>query len=1383
VVTNTGNVTLHNVTVIDPLPGLSTITCDDTTIPVGGFITCTATYAVTQADIDSGSVYNLATADSDESGPDDDDNTESLPQNPAIELIKTGALDDDGDGFAEAGEVINYTFTVTNTGNVTLYDVVITDTIGGVTISGGPTTLDVGEIDSTTFTGSYTLTQVDIDAGHFYNLAEACGTSNLDDEACDTDDHDEDLPQNPAIQVLKSGAWVDGDADGFADAGEVINYTFIVNNIGNVTLYNVTVTDPSVTVVGGPLASLAPAASDSTTFTGSYTITQTDIDAGHFYNLAEACGTSNLDDEACDTNDHDEDLPQNPALAVEKVFTSNDDEDSSNTVSLGDTLHYTITATNTGNVTLHNVVVSDSLTGDDTTCASVAPAGICILTVSYVVTQVDVDAGNIHNVGTADSDETPPTDEPEDVSVPQNPAIELIKTGVWVDGNGNGFADAGEVINYTFIVSNIGNVTLTSITLADTIGGVTVSGGPIASLAPGASDSTMFTGSYTLTQADVDAGHFYNKATACGDDPDADPAKVCDDDDETVTFPPRLIVKKIVINDNGGTRIATDFSFQVNGVSAISFIQDGSDPLKGKNTVTVTPGGYSVTEPAVSGYMTNYSSDCEGNIANGETKTCTITNDDISPTLTVVKVLLPSNDTGLFNLQIDGVTHAENVGDNGTSGAVDVNAGVVHTVGETAGTGTSLSDYVTTIGGDCATDGTVSLALAQNKTCTITNIRRGSIVIVKNALGGDGSFDFTSSTLGNFSLTTGGGTASTTFSGLDPANTYDVAETVPAGWELNSATCNSGETIDNIDLDPGETVTCTFENEKFGSVVIVKNTVGGDGTFDFTSSTLGNFSLATASNTASTTFSNLDVDLTYDVAETVPAGWDLTGTTCNSGETISSIDLDPGETVTCTFTNTKRGHIIVDKVTLPSGNTQSFAFTTTGTGYNAFNLMDASAPNDQTLVPGSYTVTETALAGWDLTGLTCTDPSGGTSTSMTNRKATISLAAGETVTCTFTNTKRGKITIIKDALPNDAQDFAFTSVSLGNFSLDDDSNATLTNTKTVTNLVPGAYSVTEGAVAGWDLTGLTCNDANGNTNLGTRTANIALDPGEEVTCTFTNTKRGTIIVEKQTNPNGAPGLFTFTGTAAGTIADNGTITVSNLVPGTYTSTESNPSTSLFALTSIVCSDGTSASPSTGNLTTRTATFRLDPGETVRCVFTNTKDFHAGTIGFWKNWRNHYTTAQFQLLINYLKTNNPRIYNKDLILNNSDDLTIAKHDAIMNVGNSTPREQMILAQFTALKFNLAITQLQGTSGLVQKNDNLCTAGTIDASGISGAATFFGTSTPTIGQVVNAVESKWTGNLTTNRNNWTWNLTTAQKSMLINVLSGINEGTLVMSSGCP
>jgi hypothetical protein len=110
----------------------------------------------------------------------------------------------------------------------------------------------------------------------------------------------------------------------------------------------------------------------------------------------------------------------------------------------------------------------------------------------------------------------------------------------------------------------------------------------------------------------------------------------------------------------------------------------------------------------------------------------------------------------------------------------------------------------------------------------------------------------------------------------------------------------------------------------------------------------------------------------------------------------------------------------------------------------------------------------------------------------------------------------------------------------------------------------------------------------------------------------------TIIVEKQTNPNGAPGSFSFTGDAAGTVADNGQIIVANLPPGTYTSTEADPSPSQFALSSIACDDGGSATPSAGDLATRTATFELDPGETVKCIFTNTTAFHADTIGFWKN---------------------------------------------------------------------------------------------------------------------------------------------------------------------
>ncbi len=72
----------------------------------------------------------------------------------------------------------------------------------------------------------------------------------------------------------------------YDEVGDIISYTFTVRNTGNVTLYNVVVTDPQATVMGGPLASLAVGASDSTTFTATYTITQADLDAGQVDNTA-----------------------------------------------------------------------------------------------------------------------------------------------------------------------------------------------------------------------------------------------------------------------------------------------------------------------------------------------------------------------------------------------------------------------------------------------------------------------------------------------------------------------------------------------------------------------------------------------------------------------------------------------------------------------------------------------------------------------------------------------------------------------------------------------------------------------------------------------------------------------------------------------------------------------------------------------------------------------------------------------------------------------------------------------------------------------------------------------------------------------------------------
>ena len=98
-VTNTGEVPLSNIAVTDPKVSNITYVSGDTNtdhlLQVDEVWTFSGTYAVTQADIDAGTVYNMATADSDESPSDDDDADVTLPQNPALSIVKSGTWVDE----------------------------------------------------------------------------------------------------------------------------------------------------------------------------------------------------------------------------------------------------------------------------------------------------------------------------------------------------------------------------------------------------------------------------------------------------------------------------------------------------------------------------------------------------------------------------------------------------------------------------------------------------------------------------------------------------------------------------------------------------------------------------------------------------------------------------------------------------------------------------------------------------------------------------------------------------------------------------------------------------------------------------------------------------------------------------------------------------------------------------------------------------------------------------------------------------------------------------------------------------------------------------------------------------------------------------------------
>ena len=296
-------------------------------------------------------------------------------------------------------------------------------------------------------------------------------------------------------------------------------------------------------------------------------------------------------------------------------------------------------------------------------------------------------------------------------------------------------------------------------------------------------------------------------------------------------------------------------------------------------------------------------------------------------------------------------------------------------------------------------------------TCTFTNVQRGNIIVKKVTDPKDSTqlFDFEASYDGDGFQLKGG---EQNDSGALVPGTYSVSETVPTGWDLTDASCSDGSAPSKIELAAGETVTCTFTNVQRAKIIVKKvtNPTGSSQVFDFEASyDADGFQLKGGEQNDSGAL----VPGTYSVSEKVPAGWDLDDVGCSDGSLASKIELQAGETVTCTFRNVQRGKIIVKKVTEPTTATQLFTFAGTLAG-----SIGNGGSIEKEVVPGTYYTTETVPSDWDLTKIECTDPTYNSSGSLSTRKATYYVAAGETVTCTFTNRQRGKAKVIKTVTGN-----------------------------------------------------------------------------------------------------------------------------------------------------------------------------------------------------------------------------------------------------------------------------------------------------------------------------------------------------------------------------
>ncbi|MDW8850725.1 gliding motility-associated C-terminal domain-containing protein [Flavobacterium sp. MMLR14_040] len=344
---------------------------------------------------------------------------------PGITLVKRGVFSDsNGDGYAQPGELIRYSFLITNTGAIDLTNVTVTDP--KATIVGTPiATLAVGQFNTTNYTANYVLTQADINAGFVVNQAlvstqPIVGTAIQD--LSDSDDPtligNDDPTITPVIQFNDLTLIKGGQLTGGGGVGSVINYSFTVTNTGNTLLTNVAITDPMVAAASIPVTpgTLAPGVTG--TATGSYTITTADVANGVVVNTALAIGDDPQGDPVLDisdstdptlTGDNDPtviDLTLRPSIALVKTAIFND-ENKNGYAEIGETVTYNFAVTNTGNVVLVNIVIKDPKSGLTISGGPIilrqGETNTTAFVGTYVLTAADIDAGIVENQATVES--------------------------------------------------------------------------------------------------------------------------------------------------------------------------------------------------------------------------------------------------------------------------------------------------------------------------------------------------------------------------------------------------------------------------------------------------------------------------------------------------------------------------------------------------------------------------------------------------------------------------------------------------------------------------------------------------------------------------------------------------------------------------------------------------------------------------------------------------------------------------------------------------------------------------------------------------------------------------------------------------------------------
>lgn len=524
VIKNSGSVNMGpaQFTVSDSLLGAAPINCGDanTSLAPNATVTCTAKYTITQADLNSTTVSNIATASGGGAGQSQSasttinktavaqNNPSNLPPGTTIQHTVSA-----GEWLwqiarcygADPNKVVQANPQLANPAQITPNTTVTVPNIGSAGTIYGPPCVVIYTVQSGD-TWASIAQQYNADLV----VMQRVNSNTLSGQII--------VPRNSAggTTTVSKGLGLTTTANplNYDHVGQTLTYTYVIKNTGSVTLgpAQFTVSDGLIGSTpfscGNSNTSLAPNA--TVTCTATHAITQADLNSASISNIASASGGGAGPSQSASVTIN----------KVAKVLSLTTIASPLTYDHVGQTITYTYVIKNGGTLSLGpaQFTVSDSLIGPTAfTCGnantSLAPNATLTCTAVYLITQADLNSATVSNLAAASGGGAGPT---QTASVTINKVVNLLT--LTTAANPLTYNQVGQTITYTYVIKNSGTLSLgpAQFTVSDTLIGSTPfnCGASNTTLAPNA--TVTCTATYTLTQADLGSATVTNLATASG---------------------------------------------------------------------------------------------------------------------------------------------------------------------------------------------------------------------------------------------------------------------------------------------------------------------------------------------------------------------------------------------------------------------------------------------------------------------------------------------------------------------------------------------------------------------------------------------------------------------------------------------------------------------------------------------------------------------------------------------------------------------------------------------------------------------------------------------------------------------------------------------------